>query len=76
MGAIVGLVIGYVMGTRAGEKGRDELRQAWKTISTSDEVKDIVTGGLGLAGNLLRQGRSILADRLQPPERRDDLRVA
>jgi hypothetical protein len=66
MGALVGVVIGYVLGTKAGEKGYDELRTAWKTITSSDEVKDLASGGLSLARDLLRRGRGLLADRLQP----------
>ena len=67
MGAIVGVVIGYVLGTRAGEKGWDELRDAWHTISTSEEVRDMVSGGLAMAGDLLARGRSMLAERLAEP---------
>jgi hypothetical protein len=67
MGAIVGVVIGYVLGTRAGEKGWDELREAWHTISTSDEVRDLVSGGLSMAGDLVRRGSALLAERLNPP---------
>lgn len=67
MGAMVGLVIGYVLGTRAGKKGFDELRDAWTTISTSEEVRDMLTGGLAIAGDAMRQGRGMLADRLQMP---------
>jgi hypothetical protein len=73
MGAMIGMVIGYVLGTRAGEKGYEELRDAWKTITTSDEVKDMITGGLSLAGDLLHQGRGLLAQRLQLPEDRTRL---
>jgi hypothetical protein len=65
MGALVGVVIGYVLGTRAGEKGYDEFRLAWKTITSSDEVKDLASGGLSLARGLLRRGGGLLADRLQ-----------
>jgi hypothetical protein len=65
MGALVGVVIGYVLGTRAGEKGYDELQVAWKTITSSEEVKDLASGGLSLARDLLRRGGGVLADRLQ-----------
>ncbi len=67
MGAMVGLVIGYVLGTRAGDKGFEELRSAWKTISSSDEVRDMLIGGLSLARDTARQGRGMLAERLQLP---------
>ena len=67
MGAIVGVVIGYVLGTRAGEKGWEELQEACHTISTSEEVRDLVSGGLSMAGDLVRQGSALLAERLNPP---------
>jgi hypothetical protein len=75
MGAMIGLAIGYVMGTRAGEQGYQELRDAWKTISSSEEVRDMLSGGLSLAAVMLRQGRGRLAERLQLPDDRD-LRAA
>jgi hypothetical protein len=62
---MIGMVIGYVLGTRAGDQGYQELKEAWKTISSSQEVKDILSGGMAMAGDLLRQGRGILAERLQ-----------
>ena len=65
MGAMVGVLIGYVLGTRAGEKGYEELRDAWKTIRSSDEVKDMVSGGFSIARGLLQRGTEMLATRLQ-----------
>ncbi len=41
MGTIVGLVIGYALGTRAGENGWVEFRDSLKTITTSEEVRDV-----------------------------------
>ncbi len=75
MGAMVGMVIGYVLGTRAGERGFEELKESWETISSSQEVRDMIAGGVALAAVMLRQGRSALAERLQLPEDRG-LRVA
>jgi hypothetical protein len=64
MGAIVGVFIGYVLGTRAGEKGWEELQEAWQTISSSEEVRDLLSGGVSIAGDLVRRGRAVLVDRL------------
>ena len=66
MGTMLGVVIGHVLGTRAGEKGYDELRDAWNTIRSSDEVKDMVAGGFSIARGLLQRGGEMLATRLQP----------
>ena len=65
MGVLMGVVVGYVLGTRAGEKGYDEFRAALRTITSSDEVKDLASGGLSLARDLLRRGGGVLVDRLQ-----------
>jgi hypothetical protein len=76
MGVLVGVVIGYLLGARSGERGFEELKDAWKTISTSEEVKDMLAGGMSLAGDLFRQGRGLLAERLQLPEAGDLHRAA
>ncbi len=68
MGAVVGLVVGYVLGTRAGQKGYDELRDSWHTITTSEEVKELVSGGLSVLADVLQQGKALLVDRLQGDE--------
>jgi hypothetical protein len=55
------VVIGYALGTRAGEEGWDELIEAWKVITTSDEVRDLLAGGFSLGRDLVRRGTDILA---------------
>ena len=74
MGAMVGLVIGYVIGTRAGEQGWSELRSAWTTIKTSEEVRDMISGGVSMAGDLVQRGTTMLAERLQQPAPKAKLR--
>ena len=61
MGVIIGVVVGYAFGTRAGEEGWQEFKEAWKVISTSEEVRDMVMGGLSIARDLLTKGNKILA---------------
>ena len=60
MGVIVGVVIGYAFGTRSGEQGWKEFTEAWKVISTSEEVRDMVMGGLSLARDVLARGSQVL----------------
>jgi hypothetical protein len=76
MGAIIGFVLGYVPGTRAGAKGQNQLKDAWNTISSSEELKDMLSGGIGVLSDLARQGRGLLADRLASPDRPELSRVA
>ncbi len=53
MGTLIGVVVGYALGTRAGEQGWTEFYEAWKVISSSDEVRDLVAGGFSVAKDLL-----------------------
>jgi hypothetical protein len=76
MGAMIGLAVGYVLGTKAGQKGYDELQDAWETISSSEEVRDMLIGGLAMARDLVRHGRTLLAERLAVPAGTDLRSVA
>lgn len=40
MGVIVGFIVGYVLGTRAGEDGFEELNTTVRSITSSEELKD------------------------------------
>ncbi|MGH9076727.1 MAG: hypothetical protein ACRDY0_04635 [Acidimicrobiales bacterium] len=73
---MIGFALGYVIGTRAGEEGWHELVQAWKTISSSEEVKELLSGGFSVARDFLSQGAGIAADRLSHAERPGGLRAA
>lgn len=66
MGALIGFAVGYVFGMRKGPEGFDELRESWETISSSEEVRDLVSGGASILRDLLLRRRSVIADRLQP----------
>ncbi|MDQ1361244.1 MAG: hypothetical protein QOJ44_1621 [Acidimicrobiaceae bacterium] len=76
MGTMIGFVLGYVLGTRAGEQGWNDLLESWRTISSSDEVRDLLVGGLSIARDYVRQGAGMMADRLDRDERGSELRVA
>ena len=66
MGVIIGVIVGYVMGTKSGDRGLAELKDAWNTIRTSDEAREIMAGGLSMAASLISRGGGLLAERLQP----------
>jgi hypothetical protein len=60
MNVIVGVLVGYVIGSRSGKDAWSELREAWQTIVSSDEVRDLVSGGISLARDIvLRQAKSL-----------------
>jgi hypothetical protein len=64
MAAILGAVVGYIFGTRDGKEGWDEIRDAWKVISTSEEVRDMFSGGISMARDILGRGSEGVAARM------------
>lgn len=76
MGAIIGVAIGYALGTRAGEQGWAEFRDAWKVVSTSAEVRDLASGGFSMARSLMGRGSEMLAEVLGGTDVGSALRAA
>jgi hypothetical protein len=66
MGTLIGFAVGYLMGTRAGREGLEQLQRAWETIVRSQEVRDMVSGGFAVGKDVLQQGRGLLAERIAP----------
>jgi hypothetical protein len=64
MGVIIGVVVGYALGTHAGEEGWTEFKAAWKVISTSDEVRDLLAAGFSVSRDLIGRGSELLAGAL------------
>jgi hypothetical protein len=73
MGTIIGFVVGYVLGMRAGDKGWAELEDSLRTIQSSPDVRDVVAGVLSTARDMLGQGQRMMSSR---PGERPRLRVA
>ena len=61
MGVILGVVIGYALGSRAGPDAWTELEEAWHTIYTSEEVRDLLAGGLSIARELVEKRAEVIA---------------
>jgi hypothetical protein len=61
MGVILGVVIGYALGSRAGPDAWTELEEAWHTIYTSEEVRDLLAGGASLARELVEKRAEVIA---------------
>ena len=49
MGAIIGVLVGYALGARAGEKGWAEFSDAWKVIEQSRRYGTWSSDGLSVA---------------------------
>jgi len=60
MGVIIGVLVGYAMGTRAGSGGWAELEDAWHTIATSEEVHDLIEGGFAIVKDVVSHRAEIL----------------
>jgi hypothetical protein len=64
MGVVIGVLIGYALGSKAGPEAWSELEDAWKTIVESEEVRDLVSGGLAIARDILEKRVDVLASML------------
>ena len=61
MGVIVGVLIGYALGSRAGPDAWTEFEEAWRTIYTSEEVRDLAAGALGIVRELVEKRAEVIA---------------
>jgi hypothetical protein len=62
VGVMIGFVLGYIVGTRSGSEGFEEMTGAVKSILSSGELKELAGGALGMVGDLLKQGTGALGD--------------
>jgi hypothetical protein len=69
MGVIIGVIVGYALGSRSGPEGWSELEDAWHTIYTSEEVRDLVSGTADIVGEVLKKRAEIVAALIGSPER-------
>jgi hypothetical protein len=61
MGVVIGVMVGYALGSQAGSDAWPELTEAWKTIVASEEVRDLVSGGLSMARDLVDRRGELIA---------------
>lgn len=55
MGVFVALAVGYVIGARTGSKDLDQVTQALKALSASEEFADVVSAVRSHVGHTLRE---------------------
>ena len=48
-------------GSRAGSEAWPEIEEAWKTIVASEEVRDLISGGVSIARDLLERRSELIA---------------
>jgi hypothetical protein len=76
MGVVIGVLVGYAIGSKAGSEAWPELEEAWKTIVASEEVRDLLSGGVSLARDLLSRRGDLIAGVLGLSDGSDRLRQA
>jgi hypothetical protein len=76
MGVVIGVLVGYVMGSRAGAESWAEIEDAWQSITSSQEVKDLVSGGLSMAKDMVNRRADLLVEILGFSDEWDRLRQA
>ncbi len=62
MGVVIGVIVGYALGSRAGSDGWSEIEEAWRTICASEEVRDFVAGGLSIARDVIERRAEVIAE--------------
>lgn len=55
METLIGFMIGYVVGTRQGRDGLRKVRDSVDAIRNSPEVSQMVSGGISVAGSMVKQ---------------------
>ena len=76
MGVVIGVIVGYALGSQAGADAWPELEEAWRTILASEEVRDLVSGAVSIARDLLSRRAEFLAGVLGVADRDAKLRRA
>ena len=76
MGVVIGVLVGYAIGSKAGSEAWPELEEAWKTIVASEEVRDLLSGGVSLARDLLSRRGDLISGVLGLSDGSDRLRQA
>jgi hypothetical protein len=61
MGVVIGVLVGYAIGSKAGSEAWPELEDAWRTIVASEEVRDLLSGGVSIARDLLGRRGELIA---------------
>ena len=71
MGLFVALAVGYVVGARAGSKDLDQVTQALKALSASEEFADVVSAVRSHVGHTLRELASMIEGAPDEPNAND-----
>ena len=68
MGYFIAMIVGYVIGARAGGKDLDQLAQSVRALRETDEFGDVVAAARSHVGHTLRELASVVDGRGGGPE--------
>jgi hypothetical protein len=55
MDLIVGFLVGYVLGAKGGQEKFEELKQAWQTITQTEEFQNLLMTGISFVNQIGQQ---------------------
>jgi hypothetical protein len=58
MNLIVGFLVGYVLGAKGGQDKFEKLKEAWQTVTDSEEFQNLMMAGLSLVNRIGQQNSS------------------
>ena len=61
MGVIIGVLVGYALGSRNGSESWAEFEEACRTIWESEEVRDLASGVLSIARDVVEKRAEVVA---------------
>ena len=62
MGAVLGFVMGYILGAKEGPERFEELRKAWETIVNSEEFQGMLNTGTSLFMSTVQNGKESIGE--------------
>jgi hypothetical protein len=70
MDLIVGFLVGYVLGAKGGQEKFEELKEAWQTITNTEEFQNLMMAGLSLVNRIGQQSGSDASGEARPMKER------
>ena len=66
MDLIIGFVVGYVLGAKGGQEKFEELKEAWQTITQTEEFQNLLMAGLSFVNQIGQQSRTDIGGEGRP----------
>jgi len=70
MDLIVGFLVGYVLGAKGGQDKFEKLKEAWQTVTDSEEFQNLMMAGLSLVNRIGQQNSSDAGGEPRPMKER------